>query len=244
MIICVAQTRPVKGNITANIAAHTAFIDAAVANGANMVVFPELSLTGYEPMLAASLAIEAGDTRLNVLQTMADEKQVVIGVGTPLRHTAGICIGMIIMQPGQARQIYSKKYLHADELPFFVSGENLPLIKTSEPAVALAICYELSIAEHAKAAAANGASVYIASVAKSAAGAATAAEQLAAIARRYGMLVLMSNSVGYSDNFYSAGQSAIWNRQGEMLGCLDDKQEGLLCFDTITGKTTHVMVQG
>jgi predicted amidohydrolase len=242
MKICVAQTKPVKGNIAANIAAHKKMIDAAVDSGATMVIFPELSLTGYEPALAASLAVEPNDTRLNLLQLISDEKQVVIGVGVPTRDASGICISMIFLQPGQPRATYSKHFLHADELPYFVSGENLPLIKTTGPKVALAICYELSIAEHAETAAENGALVYIASVAKSEEGVKKAAEQLSAIASTYQMMVLMSNSVGYSDNFYSAGQSAAWNKQGELLRGLDDKQEGLLILDTDTGETSRIIL--
>jgi predicted amidohydrolase len=47
MKICVAQTRPIKGNIQSNIVNHKKLIDLAVSNGAVIVIFPELSLTGY-----------------------------------------------------------------------------------------------------------------------------------------------------------------------------------------------------
>ena len=42
----------------------------------------------------------------------------------------------------------------------------------------------------------------------------------------------MSNSIGFCDNFLSVGQSAIWNKNGELINQLDDKNEGLLIFDT------------
>lgn len=56
MKICVAQTRPIKGEIDKNIEIHKKFIDLATSKGANMIFFPELSLTGYEPKLAKHLA--------------------------------------------------------------------------------------------------------------------------------------------------------------------------------------------
>jgi len=56
MKICVAQTRPVKGDIQSNIENHKKFIDLAVSGGADTIIFPELSLTGYEPELAKELA--------------------------------------------------------------------------------------------------------------------------------------------------------------------------------------------
>ena len=52
MKICAAQTRPVKGNIQQNIENHKKLINLAVVNGADIIIFPELSITGYEPELA------------------------------------------------------------------------------------------------------------------------------------------------------------------------------------------------
>jgi predicted amidohydrolase len=54
------------------------------------------------------------------------------------------------------------------------------------------------------------------------------------IAKQYGMPVLMSNCVGFCDNFLSVGKSAVWTKEGELVGQLDDKTEGILLFDTET----------
>jgi predicted amidohydrolase len=75
MKICVAQTKPVKGDISANIENHKKLIDRAVANRTDIVIFPELSLTGYEPELARELAINQDDTRLDGLQEISDAKK-------------------------------------------------------------------------------------------------------------------------------------------------------------------------
>ena len=56
MKIAVAQARPVKGDIQANISNHLKLIEQASLEGADAVFFPELSLTGYEPTLAKELA--------------------------------------------------------------------------------------------------------------------------------------------------------------------------------------------
>jgi hypothetical protein len=50
------------------------------------------------------------------------------------------------------------------------------------------------------------------------------------------MPVLMSNCIGFCDNFQSAGKSSVWTRQGNLAGQLDDTQEGILIFDTETEK--------
>ena len=100
--------------------------------------------------------------------------------------------------------------------------------------MALAICYELSVPEHAESAYQSGAEVYIASVAKSADGVEKAVKRLSEIANKYSMTVLMSNCVGHCDNFESAGKSSIWNDKGLLIGQLNDANEGIIIIDTGT----------
>ncbi len=234
MKIAIAQTKPQKGDLQKNLHRHLEFIDQAVASGVSLIVFPELSLTGYEPTLADTLAIEPGDSRLDRLQEVSDRHQMIIGVGVPIRTEAGICISMLLFQPHQPRRVYSKKYLHVDEEPYFVAGQNFPILELGEVRIGLAICYELSLVEHEKAAFENGANVYLASVAKTAEGVTTASGRLSGVARKYNALVLMSNCVGPSDDFLSAGGSAIWNRKGEQMTRLNDAEEGILIVDANT----------
>ena len=237
MKICAAQIRPFKGDINRNIAQHKALIELAIANGADAVFFPELSITGYEPELAQTIATDLKDHRLDDFQTISDIKHLTIGVGMPLKNEAGITISMILFQSNQPRQVYSKKYLHADEAPFFVSGQSSVGLIGDKQNLALAICYELSVPEHSEKAFQSGAEIYVASVAKSAAGVEKAAVTLAATAKTYTMTVLMVNAIGYCDNFESAGRSGVWNNQGELKGELDDTEEGILIFDTETQET-------
>ena len=117
MKICIAQTRAVKGDIEANLVNHKKSIELAAAHGAEMIIFPELSLTGYEPELANELATNKDDERFNELQQVSDEKNIVIGAGIPIKSDKGILIGMIIFRPLQPRQTYFKQYLHPDEEP-------------------------------------------------------------------------------------------------------------------------------
>jgi predicted amidohydrolase len=53
-----AQIELTKGDIEKNIEIHKRWIKRAVAENADLVAFPELSLTGYEPALAGELAME------------------------------------------------------------------------------------------------------------------------------------------------------------------------------------------
>ncbi|HEY2910226.1 MAG TPA: nitrilase-related carbon-nitrogen hydrolase [Gemmataceae bacterium] len=62
--IAAAQVASVRGDLEGSIRTHAAAITAAAQRDVSVLVFPELSLTGYEPELAADLAITAGDERL------------------------------------------------------------------------------------------------------------------------------------------------------------------------------------
>jgi predicted amidohydrolase len=234
MKICVAQTRPVTGDIAANIEYHKTFISLAAANGADVIIFPELSLTGYEPSLAKELATDATDERFETFQLLSDAKQITIGIGVPIKSAGGIHISMVLFQPNKPRQVNSKKYLHADEEPFFVSGDNILGLVINDKPIALAICYEIAVPQHAEDASQSGAQVYIASVAKTVKGVEKAWTGLSAIASKYGMTVLLSNCVGMCEDGECGGRSAAWNNKGSLLGELDDTEEGILILDTDT----------
>lgn len=234
MKICVVQTRPIKGDIQSNIDNHKKLIDLAVSNGADTVIFPELSLTGYEPELSKELATNQDDTRFDDFQKISNTKQITIGVGVPTKNNTGICISMILFQPHKARQTYSKKYLHPDEEEFFISGQSFTGLKINKTNIALAICYELSVSEHSEKAFKSGAKIYIASVAKFVNGVDKAIKRLADIANKYSMTVLMSNCVGQSDGQECAGKTSIWNNKGLLVRQLNDTDEGIIIFDTDT----------
>lgn len=234
MKIGVAQTRSISGDIEQNIARHTVFVETAVSHHANLLIFPELSLTNYEPTLAQALAVQPDDPRLDTFQTLADAGQIIIGVGMPTQNQPRPCISLVMFRPNQPRTIYSKQYLFPDEEPFFVPGPASTGLMDTDPNIALAICYELSVPQHAADAFKNNAKIYAASVAKTEKGVENAHKRLSAIASQYGMTVFMSNCVGVADGTECAGQSAVWNNKGLLLGQLDDKNEGILLFDTAT----------
>ena len=234
MKICVVQTRPIKGDIQSNINNHKRLINLAVFNGAGIVIFPELSITGYEPELSKELATDRDDSRFDDFQMIADTKQIAVGIGVPTRNNTGICISTIIFQPHQARKTYSKKYLHPDEEEFFVSGQNQAGLIGGKTNIALAICYELSIPAHAEDAFKNGAEFYIASVAKSVNQVDKAIERLSDIASQYSMTVLMSNCVGQSGGMECGGKTSLWNNKGLLVGQLDNTNEGIIIIDTDT----------
>ena len=234
MKICVIQNRPIKGDIEKNIENHKKLIELAVSNDAEIVVFPELSITSYESNLAKDLATNLDDERFDDFQQISDAKNITIGIGVPTKSSSGILISMIIFQPEKPRRLYSKQQLHSDELPYFVGGETEVFLNIKNHKIAPAICYESLLHEHAEKAFQNGANVYLTSVAKSAGGVEKGYKHYSEIAAEYSMPVLMANCLGRCDDFESVGKSAVWNDKGELVGQLDDLKEGILIFDTET----------
>lgn len=234
MKICVVQLKPVKGEIETNIKKHAEAVAKSAVLGAQAVFFPELSLTGYEPSLAGALATLPDDERLDVFQALSDKYRITIGVGLPTRSATGINISMICFQPGQKRQCYSKQQLHADETPYFIEGNGQVLLKIGSYVVAPGICYESLQKNHAENAVKLGATIYVASVAKSQNGITKGDVHYPAVAQEFSIPVLLSNSVGFYDSFMSVGKSSVWTKDGKLSARLSEEEEGLLVYDTDT----------
>lgn len=234
MKIAVAQTKSIKGDISANMKVHKKLIELAAFHETDAIFFPELSLTGYEPQLSKELATNQDDEKLDDFQKISNNYKITIGIGMPTIADSGINISMIIFQPGKMRQTYSKQQLHEDEFPFFVKGQKQIILTVKNKKIAPAICFESLQQDHSDKAILLGAEIYLASVAKSQSGINKALIHYPEIAKKYSIPVLMSNCVGFCDNFQSAGQSAIWDQEGKLVSQLDSHSEGLILFDTET----------
>lgn len=238
MKICLAQIKPIKGDVTANLIKHKTFIERSLSLQTSAIFFPELSLTGYEPKLAQKLAFYPDDSRLDEFQEISNRENILIGMGLPIKSDSRIFISMIIIQPGKQRVIYSKQELHSDELPFFEKGSEQLVIKIGKNQISPAICYESLQPAHANMAFQRCSDIYLASVAKSQSGVKKGISHYSKIANEYNMQVLMVNCVGNCDNFTGAGQSAVWTKKGICAGNLNENEEGILMFDTETEKVS------
>lgn len=231
MKICIAQTKSLKGEIHKNIQNHFRIIKNAIELEADVVIFPELSITNYEPDLANKLATHVENSIFDVFQKLSNQNEIAIGIGMPTRTMEGINISMLIFQPNEKRKVYAKQMLHSDELPYFVNGNHQVFLNIKNTKIAIGICYETLQRQHFLNAKQNGADVYIASVAKSQGGIEKAFAHFPKIAKEFKTPVLMSNCIGDCDNFLSVGQSAIWNENGTLIGQLDNKNEGILIYN-------------
>mgnify|MGYP002713085694 CR=1 FL=1 len=237
MKICIAQTKSEKGNVQRNIKYHLEFVERAIKLKTDLIIFPELSITNYEPDLAKELATDIESDIFSPFQEISNTNEISIGIGMPTKVSDGINISMLIFQPYKEKTVYSKQMLHSDELPYFICGKNQTFLTINGVKIAIGICYETLQREHFLNAKNQGTDIYIASVAKPKGGIEKAYKHFPQIANEFNTPILMSNCVGYCDNFISVGQSAVWNKKGELIEQLDDNNQGLLIYDTKTEKT-------
>lgn len=231
MKIALAQIESITGDIEGNIARHLAALEHLRPGAADLVIFPELSLGNYEPSAAERVAIDPGDARLAPFEACARERRMTLCVGAALRTAGKPSISALLFSPGQPRRVIHKAYLHDDEIAFFAAGCARASLLESEPRVALAICYDISVDAHIEQAAARGMQVYVASVAKTAAGIAAARERLTSAAMRYAVPVLAVNSVGKCEGKPADGGSMVIDAGGALVQALDGSEQAMLIHD-------------
>ncbi len=127
--VALAQLAPRLGRLDDNLAAHREVLARARADGADLVVFPELGLTGYQLQdLSAEVAMTLGDPRLAALAAeTAGCSAIVSFVEEAPDHR--LYIAAALLEDGVIRHVHRKIYLPTyglfDERRFFAAGQVL-----------------------------------------------------------------------------------------------------------------------
>ncbi|MCL9658956.1 carbon-nitrogen hydrolase family protein [Pseudomonas protegens] len=230
LTLAAAQSMSIAGDLSANLARHQHLMGLAAQQGVQLLVFPELSLTGYEPQLVAELALPPDSPRLQPLRNLARELKLTTVVGMPIRLSVDgpVLIGALVLGADGSLAVYSKQHLHPGEERFFAPGSGGAPLQLGNEVLALAVCADFCHASHVQAAVDAGAGIYAAGVLISEGGYAVDSALLQGYARDHGILVLMANHGGPSGGWSCAGRSAIWSTQGQLLGAVEGVGEALL----------------
>lgn len=225
--LAAAQSIPIRGDVDANIQEHIRLVHVAAEAGADVVVFPELSLTGYELDLADELAFAEADQRLDPLVKLAAARRLTLIVGAPLRIEPRLYIGAFILTSDGAIDLYTKQHLGAfapsdspdgivppAEATVFHPGDRNPLVRIGGAPAAIAVCADVGRPEHADTAAKRGAKTYLASMFVIPSDLERDLTRLRTYAERHSMAVVFANYGGPSGGLPSGGCSAVWSAQG------------------------------
>lgn len=229
-VLAAAQCAIRDGDLKGNVALHLQFMQRAAELGVGLLLFPELSLTGYEPSTASALAQPLASPLLEPLQAFAQRVRMTTIVGLPLRVSgqAKPHIAACVLHADGAISAYTKQYLHAGEDQFFSAGNGGELLSISGLSIALSVCADFAQPVHASNAASKGADVYASSVLIGEPGYPHDSAILQGYAQQHGMAVLMTNHGGPTAGWAAAGRSAFWDEQGQCVASTEGAGNRLL----------------
>ncbi|MBA2372877.1 MAG: carbon-nitrogen hydrolase, partial [Chloroflexi bacterium] len=143
--VALAQIAPTLGQLDVNLARHLALLDEARAAGADLVVFPELGLTGYLLQdLASEVAMRLDDPRLGEVAAATEGLSAVVSfVEESADHR--LFIAAALVEDGEIRHVHRKLFLPTyglfDERRFFAAGDLLRAVSSRlGVGVGIAVC--------------------------------------------------------------------------------------------------------
>jgi predicted amidohydrolase len=211
--VAVAQPLCVPYDVTQNAAAHAAAVRAAASR---VVVFPELSLTGYE---LGAPALTASDPRLCPLAEACAETGSVALAGAPVPGEAGRPhIAMLAVDRDGISVAYRKLWLGEAEAGRFGPGDKPAVLEVDGWRLGLAVCKDVSVPQHQADTAALGIDAYLAGTVMSAGERALQDERASRIAAGLGLWVAIASFAGATGGGYTecAGRSGVWSPDGAL----------------------------
>src|SRR5207249_4618154 len=137
---------PVVGDLEGNRRLILARIKEARVAGADLVVLPELAVTGYPPedLLLRPGFVRAARSSLD--RIVAETREIVALVGVPLYdgdlyNACAICTDGEVT--GWAKKWHLPNYGVFDEKRYFVSGDELALVDVANTKVGITICEDM-----------------------------------------------------------------------------------------------------
>jgi predicted amidohydrolase len=235
--IAAAQVASIRGDLIGNIRTHVDAITAAASHEVSVLVFPELSLMGYEIELAEDLQLNSDDPRLAPIGQLAQRNRMQIVTGASIMSgQSKPYLGAFVFGVDGSIRTYAKMHLGGGEPSCFAPGDKLMSIASHGQSIGLSICADSSKPTHPAAYASNGAAVYAASVFLNAEWYATDCPRFARYAVDFGMLVLMANHAASIGTLASVGNSAAWAPDGSLIACATGTDSALVVV-TRTART-------
>lgn len=108
MKIASAQINSTVGHIQSNLEEHYRLIETAIAEGVELIAFPEMSITGYCREEGKELAFTENDPRLDQIKQLAAKGNIHIIAGAPIVIKDELYIGAFVIYPNKPIAIYTK----------------------------------------------------------------------------------------------------------------------------------------
>ena len=237
MRLALAQINTVVGDLDGNRDLIRSRLDEARTGGADLVLFPELAVTGYPPedLLLRSGFVRAAARSLE--QIAAQARGVVALVGFPYFDT-DLYNACAVCADGEVKAVYRKRFLPNygvfDEDRYFAPGRDLVLLEIGETLVGLTICEDMwQPGPPATDLALAGAELLVnISASPFHVGKEVEREEmLVTRARDNSCFVAFCNAVGGQDELIFDGHSCVLDDEGEVVARAVGFEETLLLVD-------------
>ncbi len=259
--IALAQINPTVGDFCGNLQTMTRFAERAAQAGADLVIFPELSICGYPPadLLEKPAFVERAQEILQDLASCAGILGIAVlcGVPSPAPRESGkhVYNSAALLQEGRVEFVQHKRLLPFydvfDEQRYFAPAVQQSICHLGGERVAVTICedawndksfwetrrYQVDPVEELMQ---QGATLIL-NISASPfwrGKRATREAMLAAIAHRHHTAVLMVNQVGGNDSLLFDGSSLAIDSSGQVAARAFSCAEDMIFFDTATEQGT------
>jgi NAD+ synthase (glutamine-hydrolysing) len=231
MKVALAQISPYLGNLRKNLDLHFQSIEKAKKKKADLLIFPELSLTGYTLMdMVDEVSLEPGKNPI-FKELKAASREISLVVGFVEEMEKGLFYNSAaFLSKGKILHIHRKVFLPTfgmfDEARFYAQGKNFHTFPTPFGKAGMMICRDFLSYGASYLLFAGGAEIII--VISAAPGRGTTLEESYETSRMWEIMgetisrfstvfLIYCNRVGFEDGKHFAGGSFIFNPAGEMI---------------------------
>jgi len=241
LTVGLAQTDSTLGDRDRNLIHHREWVERAVEAGVHLVIFPELSLTGYFLKdLVPEIAISLDGPVMNELRALSARTDIVLGavIEEPDHRYFN---ASLYLSGGELVHLHRKVYLPTygmfDEQRYLASGDRFRSFKTAYGRVGMLVCEDIWHLSSAYILGLQGVDMIICASASPGRGITT--DERLGTAESYGLLCrtyaqfqttffLYCNRVGYEDGANYWGGSMVIGPNGDIVAQHEDADEALV----------------
>jgi predicted amidohydrolase len=215
--VAVVQRQPRSADPQANLGA-VADVLGRLAGAVDVVVFPELFLSGYLTDGLDRIAEPLDGPLVGALSGLARRHRTLLVCGLPeAADGRWFDTAVVLDADGTLAGAYRKTHLFGTEPAVFTPGDRLPVFDTGVGRVGVLICYDLEFPEPARVLAAQGAELLVVPTANMDPYADLHRVHARARAMENGVHLLLANQVGMVGDLVMCGGSRIVADTGEVL---------------------------
>ncbi|MCF6189237.1 MAG: NAD+ synthase [Cocleimonas sp.] len=247
LTVSIAQINPTVGSFKQNTQLILDAITQAQLENADVVLFPELAITGYPPedLLFRPAFIQKVEDTLVLIAKAA--KNITVVIGAPIMRKEKLFNAACVLRDGKITHEYAKQHLPNyrvfDEKRYFRCGKESVVIDIAGHKVGLLICEDIWMktpAKDAKQAGAEALFVLNASPFRSH----KTAERLTILKERSidnDLPIVYANLVGGQDELVFDGESLVFDRAGQLIYQAPSFEAGIFTVDVPLDKSSKAI---